>query len=218
MPPKPKFTKEEIVSVALDLVREKGMEALTARELGIKLGSSARPIFTVFKNMDEVAEQVKLAAMDYYNDFISDAVNYFPAFKQYGIRMIQFAKNEPKLFQLIFMQERSSSVNFDDLIFKAAAADFCVDIIENQYGIDKESAKIIYRQALLSNYGICCMIAANVCPFSEKEIDEYLGASFAGALMYVKSNNRDYFKIHPEKKGESIPTLPDTLCNKDSKQ
>ena len=52
MPPKPKFTKEEIVAAALTLVSEKGMEALTARELGLRLGSSARPIFTVFQSME----------------------------------------------------------------------------------------------------------------------------------------------------------------------
>ena len=34
MPPKPKFTKEEVVEVALELVGEKGLAALTARELG----------------------------------------------------------------------------------------------------------------------------------------------------------------------------------------
>ena len=31
MPPKPKFTKEEIVAAALELVSQRGMEALTAR-------------------------------------------------------------------------------------------------------------------------------------------------------------------------------------------
>ena len=54
MPPKPKFTKEEIVAAALELVSEKGIEALTARELGVRLGSSARPIFTAFNSMEEV--------------------------------------------------------------------------------------------------------------------------------------------------------------------
>ena len=48
MPPKPKFTKEEIVAAALELVSANGIEALTARELSAYLGSSARPIFTVF--------------------------------------------------------------------------------------------------------------------------------------------------------------------------
>ena len=34
MPPKPKFTREEIVAAALELVSAKGMEALTSRDLG----------------------------------------------------------------------------------------------------------------------------------------------------------------------------------------
>ena len=44
MPPKPKFTKDEIVDAALDIVSRDGVEAMTAREVGERLGSSARPI------------------------------------------------------------------------------------------------------------------------------------------------------------------------------
>lgn len=40
MPPKPRFTREEIVAAALDIVSRQGIEALTARELGEALGSS----------------------------------------------------------------------------------------------------------------------------------------------------------------------------------
>ncbi|MDY5987040.1 MAG: helix-turn-helix domain-containing protein, partial [Lachnoclostridium sp.] len=67
MPPKPKFTRDEIVAAALDMVSERGMEALTARDLGQRLGSSARPIFTVFENMEEVQKEVRKAAMQRYN-------------------------------------------------------------------------------------------------------------------------------------------------------
>ena len=51
MPPKAKFTREEIITSALQIVRENGIADVTARELGERLGSSARPIFTVFENM-----------------------------------------------------------------------------------------------------------------------------------------------------------------------
>ena len=36
MPPKPKFSKEEIIDAALDIVSRDGVAALTARELGEK--------------------------------------------------------------------------------------------------------------------------------------------------------------------------------------
>ena len=54
MPPKAKFTKQQIAEAGLDIIRNEGMENLTARALGKRLGSSACPIFTVFENMEEV--------------------------------------------------------------------------------------------------------------------------------------------------------------------
>ena len=53
-----KFTKAEIIEAALNIVRADGYEALTSRALGTYLGSSARPIFTVFKNMEEVQQDM----------------------------------------------------------------------------------------------------------------------------------------------------------------
>lgn len=59
MPPKPKCTKEQIVKAALKLVSERGEKALTARELGKKLGSSSCPIFTALGSMDELVKEVE---------------------------------------------------------------------------------------------------------------------------------------------------------------
>lgn len=58
MPPKPKFTKEHVVHVALELVSKSGIEALTSRGLGKALGCSACPVFTMFKDMGEVRNEV----------------------------------------------------------------------------------------------------------------------------------------------------------------
>ena len=45
------------------------MSALTSRDLGARLGSSARPIFTVFKSMEEVQEAVRDAAMKRFESY-----------------------------------------------------------------------------------------------------------------------------------------------------
>ena len=62
MPPKAKFTNQQIVEAVLDIIRNEGMENLTARSLGKRLGSSACPIFTVFENMEEVEAEINKAA------------------------------------------------------------------------------------------------------------------------------------------------------------
>ena len=62
MPPKPKFTREEIVTTCLALIRERGESALTAREIGKRLGASSSPIFTVFEDMDDLKTAVRAEA------------------------------------------------------------------------------------------------------------------------------------------------------------
>lgn len=66
MPRKFMFTKEEIVASAFEIVREGGFSALTARSLAEKLGCSAKPIFGLFKSMDELSSEVKKMAEAYY--------------------------------------------------------------------------------------------------------------------------------------------------------
>ena len=115
MPPKPKFTKEAIIEAALELVSEKGMSALTSRDLGSRLGSSARPIFTVFNSMEEVQEEVKKAAIKRFESYAEKAIHYTPAFKQIGMQMILFAKEEPMLFQLCYMTDNHNVQTFEEI-------------------------------------------------------------------------------------------------------
>ena len=58
MPPKPKFTKDEIINAAFEIVRTRGEHALTAREVGKYLKTSSSPIFTVFNDMEELKTEV----------------------------------------------------------------------------------------------------------------------------------------------------------------
>ena len=80
MPPKPKFTRDEIVQAALTIVSEKGIEALTAKELGDALGASARPIFTVFATMKEVQDAVREAAMRRFESYAEQKLPGMPLF------------------------------------------------------------------------------------------------------------------------------------------
>ena len=80
MPPKPKFTRDEIVQAALTIVSEKGVEALTAKELGDALGASARPIFTVFASMKEVQDAVREAAMRRFESYAEQKLPGMPLF------------------------------------------------------------------------------------------------------------------------------------------
>ena len=62
MPPKPKYTKEEIIQAAFELTREKGIDAVVAREVGKRLNTSSSPIFTVWSSMEQLKGEVRQLA------------------------------------------------------------------------------------------------------------------------------------------------------------
>ena len=201
MPPKPKFTKEEIVAAALELVSKDGIEALTARELSLYLGSSARPIFTVFNSMEEVAQAVREAAMEKYEEFVSRALDYFPEFKKYGMQMIAFSKQEPKLFQLLFMTENKYAESFQDvfsILGKTAKA--CIDIIERDYKLEPDMAMLLFEHAWIHSFGICVMCAMGTCRFTDEEISQMLSDNFMGMMMLTKSDFANQNAITPHRK------------------
>ena len=202
MPPKPKFTREEIVAAALKLVSEKGMSALTSRDLGAALGSSARPIFTVFNSMEEVQEAVRDAALNRFESYAEKAMHYTPVFKQVGMQMILFAMEEPKLYQLLYMSENSDVTNFEGIFDRLGnVAQMCVDVIQRDYGLSQEDAKTLFEHVWIHTFGIGALCATGMCRFSQEEIIQMLGQDFMAMLFYAKSGRMNMPTPVPQMEG-----------------
>ncbi len=192
MPPKPKFTKEEIVSVALSIVSERGIDALTARELGVKLGSSARPIFTVFNGMEELQNEVRSAAMRLFEKMQSEGTGDMPIFKQLGMKMILFGMKEPKLYQLIFMRETDRPMTFDDFFERlGATAVTAIQVIERDYGLNEKQAKRLFENVWIYTFGIGTLCATGVCSFSAEELGQSLTTEFEAMLHFIREEKKE---------------------------
>lgn len=142
MPPKAKFTREQIVKAALDIVERDGSDALTARALGQALKSSARPIFTVFDSMDEVRAAAVAAAKSVYAEYVARGLAETPAFKGVGTEYIRFAAEKPKLFRLLFMSERDGATDVNTVL--GAIDDSAPAILQSVidgYSLDRDAAE-----------------------------------------------------------------------------
>ena len=108
MPPKVKFQKEEVVQAALNVAREKGFDAVSAREVAAKLQVSPRPIFTWFDTMNELKAEVYERAKAFYREYLerglAGPIPFLGIWKQY----IRFAKEEPELYKLLFLTRPGS--------------------------------------------------------------------------------------------------------------
>lgn len=189
MPPKAKFTKDEITSAAFDIVRRKGPEALTARSLADSLASSPRPIFTVFAGMDEILREVALKAKALYAVYIGRGLACSPQFKGVGVQYILFAIEEPKLFQLLFMFERESVPPLGEVL--QLIEDSFEDIlssITNSYGFDRGTALRLYYHMWIYSHGIATLCATKMCSFSAEDISRMLTEVCASLIKKIKGD------------------------------
>lgn len=113
MPPRPKFTRDELVAAAYELARREGSDAITARGVGKRLGVSSSPVFTVFRDMEELKAAVAARAKATFDSYVAVAEEYDPAYKMRGMQWVKFAQDEPMLFRLLFMCDNGSDTDFD---------------------------------------------------------------------------------------------------------
>ena len=188
MPPKPKFTREEIVQTALEVVSRKGVEALTAKELGDALGTSARPIFTVFSSMKQVQDAVREAAMRRFESFDGQKLPDMPLFKQVGMQMVLFGAREPKLYQLLFMEENRNTVSFDDVFGELGpTAQTCIRLIQEEYAMPEADARLLFENVWIYTFGVGALCATRMCQFSEEKLGQMLSTEFQAMMLLVKS-------------------------------
>lgn len=189
MPPKAKFTKEEIIQAALEIIRSEGFAALTARALGAKLGSSARPIFTVFQSMEEVQQAVIDAAKTLYKEYVQRGLSDTPAFKGVGTQYILFSVNEPKLFQLLFMEEHTDVPELSDVLpIIDENYDKILSSVKDGYGLPREIAEKLYRHLWIYTHGIAALCATKTCRFTAEEISVMMTEVFIGLLKSLNQN------------------------------
>lgn len=192
MPPKSKFTKDEIVEAALNIVKTDGIEALTSRALGAYLGSSARPVFTVFRNMDELQQAVIDAAKALYKEYVRKGLTAEHPFKGVGTQYILFSVNEPKLFKLLFMTEQPQIPDLSGVLplIEESYEEILLSI-QNDYVINELLSKKLYHHLWIYTHGIATLCATKMCRFTESEISSMLTEVFTSILKNIKEYQRN---------------------------
>lgn len=196
MPPKAKFTRTEIMEAATAIVRKDGLEALTARALGIQLGSSARPIFTVFSNMDQVQQAVIDSAKTLYKKYVEKGLTQEHPFKGVGMQYILFSVNEPKLFQLLFMSEQPQIPELSGILplIEESYGEILLSI-QKDYGIDEASAKKLYYHLWIYTHGIATLCATKMCRFTSEEISHMITEVCRSILKNMEADKKFESKL-----------------------
>lgn len=177
MPPTQRTGKNEIINAAFDIVREEGFCNLNARAIAKKLGVSTQPIFSNFKNMEELKTEIVKKASSFYFAMLEDEEknSKYPTLKARGLGYIRFAKEEKNLFRLFFMDKRSSDVRFptDDATKE-------IGLISDTLSFPEDKASRMHALLWFFVHGIASLIVTESLELSDEVISEALTDIYLG--------------------------------------
>ena len=112
MPPIVKYSKEKIIDISLKIVRNKGIESVSARNIAKELGCSICPVFSCFESMDLLKKELFDEMYKVYLLCVEENMkkNEKP-FKGAGIGYIEFAKKYKNYFKALFMNKTNGSLS-----------------------------------------------------------------------------------------------------------
>ena len=199
MPPKVKFSKQEIVDAAVRVARDKGIDGVTAREIAAELGVSTRPIFTYFDTMDEVKAEVFQTAKELYRAYVERGLAGPIPFLGVGQQYIRFAHDEPELYKLLFLTRpgNASGGAMEALRF---SQDLARESLMRIYNMDAHTADCYFRDLWLVVFSFATLIVTDDCP--------YTGAEMSAILTEVSLSICKAYK--------EVPGLPDGKFDRDA--
>ena len=104
---KTKFTREDVVLAAVSVIDSEGISQLTARKVAVEMGASTAPVYSNFKNMDDLAVAAKKATVEIMMALLEKPGEQLQ-FINIGEGVLQFAKNHPYLYDALFLQPTTS--------------------------------------------------------------------------------------------------------------
>ncbi len=196
MPPKIQFLKEDIVLAAFRLVQREGIEAFTARTVAEELGASVKVLFRDFPSLSDLKKAVITYAERFNADYTVKAMQNattVPPYKASGLAYIRFAWEEPHLFSLLYMRDRSGE-SIDD--GKENIAPYIHAIVAHS-NLTEDAAYRLHLEMWIYVHGLASMIVTKYLRWDEEFILSSITDVYQGIKMKFEKD-----PINLRKEGE----------------
>lgn len=180
MPPKVIYEKETLLKTALSLLRDKGQESLTARNIAKRQGCSTHPIYSEFNSIKELKAELYKVSYEYFTNFITTG-NGKIDFLDIGVNYVLFSKKEKNLFSFLFLN-KNFEINLEDV--GKIDRKIIKSIREDEY-VQKNSIENhdeIFFNLWVFAHGLATLTYNSKEPFNEKVIRRILEKT--GDLIY----------------------------------
>ena len=187
MPPKIRFGREDIVSAALEIIREQGIEGVNARAVAARLGCSTQPLFREFESMEQIKEEAARLAMELYARHVAEgAEREHISYKGTGIAYIDFARREPQLFKMLFMSNRVSRPVPE---IEDPSYELVISTLMERISLSREQAEEFHLKMWIFVHGLAVMTATKYMDFTDEELSAMLSSQFMAQKALYENKN-----------------------------
>lgn len=201
-----KVSREMLIEAGLNVLRKKGFEAVSARNVAKEAGCSTQPVYQYFGNMDKLKAALKEAASQLYIDSVQsylDSGEYFP-YASYGMGYVKFAEVEKRLFRYLYLEDGKRGREVDELTIPQI-----LDLLHKRFGWEENTCRLFHKEMTVFSIGLAVMVNTGYAKMTEKELAEAFKIEFR-ALCAV-------FDVTGEYKSRSL-SADNASCRKSVEQ
>lgn len=174
MPPKKIFSKSDIIESSLKIVREKGFQQLSAREIARTLNSSTRPVYENFQSMDGLKKTVLQRMVDLLYDYVTRHYTR-NSFLNTGIGYVLYARDHKEFFKAIFLEGNDACAIIDEMVKKL---DKEVVKVPELKKLTPAERKDLLKSGWIYTHGFAVMVFSG---YIKNNQDKYIIRTLAGA-------------------------------------
>lgn len=176
MPKKVIFTREDVVTKAFEILKDKGLNGITARNIAKKLKSSPAPIYSYFSSMNELKEELIDIAKEQFLSYLKNSYTDM-VFLNVGMGIVIFAREEKELFSSIFLKDNS----YKDIIaeFKKIVYDE-IEVDPRFSGTGKNERDWLTEKCWIYAHGLATLVSTD---FIKDTSNEYIKKSLLDLVI-----------------------------------
>ncbi len=169
MPVKSIIDKKTLLTVAVKMVEEEGIESINARHLASKAGISTKPIYRLYKSLDVLKTDVNEIIKKEYDEFIMKRVDNKNALITLCIAYIEFAQMHKNYFRSMFLSNNLKWKDVNDVLNEKWNQSTIINLV-NKHNYTFDEAKNLFMNVWIYANGLATLIASNDLTFDNKEI------------------------------------------------
>ncbi len=188
--PAVRFNQESVLDAALDLVRERGYDVLSARVIAEHAGCSVQPIYSQFGDMEGLMRALYAHACAWvtaYNaEHADDGENLF---ESNGLTHLRLAREEPQLFTFLYLSPYLGVHNLDELYQTVSQPGVEERIMELGH-LSAEAAHELYLNMIVYTHGLAVLVCSGA-EFSEDVLADRVFTAFKAFAIAVGGNPKE---------------------------